>query len=371
MARFQLSLGPGVIDGPKIEDVGDEFIIRDVLVMTAGPARGHFLQVGEGEAAKELPVIVDATTLTGINAAAAKYAHGVKSKADHESGIRQVIGYFTDFRMGTDKTGAPASRADYHLLKSTTGIDHLLNLFKKLADTIGFSAIFDGKPEIKEKMALARCEDLFSVDLVTDPAANPAGVFSAKVDKSRVGDPDHNMPDEHKQMSPEEFASACMAALKPHLDQIHSRLGHLETRGMPTAQTSMAAQSGAVGPTSEDDMYMRFSAKIKGEVKSLVAEEMQATAKTLHALGLRVGDGPGASTAGDGRGTGAKKVEDMTFSEVLALEFSKAENEAKPDSQIVREVTMQYPEKHRTALAARQLNTLPRRTHPYRPAARR
>ena len=51
---------------------------------------------------------------------------------------------------------------------------------------------FKGKSEKKGPKAFARCDKLISVDCVTQPAANPDGLFSAKVDSTRNGMADPN-----------------------------------------------------------------------------------------------------------------------------------------------------------------------------------
>jgi hypothetical protein len=52
----------------------------------------------------------------------------------------------------------------------------------------GLSVKFKGQGEKKGLKKFARCEKLLSVDCVTQPAANPDGLFSVPVDSRREGD---------------------------------------------------------------------------------------------------------------------------------------------------------------------------------------
>lgn len=358
----------------QVEDSADEKIIRDVAVMTIGPALGHFVEVELASGEKqEYQIFVDGETLTGVEKAASVYATGVKVKADHGSGVMAVIGYLTGFRRGKSDKGEEQTRADFHIFKTVPNLDHLIELIKKIPDTMGFSATFDqGLQKIGESI-FARCEELFSVDFVTDPASNPQGIFNRGVDKlhkfQTADKPTHAMADDAPPpLTPDQFAAACMSALKPHLDAIHGRLGKLEDRGMPTAQTASPA-------ADTEGLYSRFedrivkSGAVAGVIKTAIAEEMQNTAKTIAALGLVPGTGPASSQLGSlQRTAGAKKVEEMTFLEVVEMEFSNPANQSKRDFEIVRSVAMAYPAKHQEALQKRQLDRLPKRAMPYKAA---
>ena len=115
------------------------------------------------------------------------------------------------------------------------------------------------------------------------------------------------------------------------------------------------------------------------KIKAIVTTELQDTAKTLVALGLVPGAGPGSSIERQsGSGGQQKDPEKLEFLEIVELEFSKKENEGKQDYQIIRQLTMKYPGKHRAALEKRDpatqkfigLAKLPKRTVPYKaPAA--
>lgn len=150
-------------------------------------ARGHNLQV-------------DDKTLKQMLACAQGKGQ-VSVKTNHGTGADAVNGYLTNFRIEAGKL-----LGDWHLLKTHKDYDHVLEMAERMPRNIGLSAAFLGLPETAEghkvvttdkgvdevlgpkgkrtlkpgEAKFARCEEIVSVDLVAQPAANPGGLFSAK-----------------------------------------------------------------------------------------------------------------------------------------------------------------------------------------------
>ncbi|MDR1282389.1 MAG: hypothetical protein LBK99_16440 [Opitutaceae bacterium] len=159
----------------------DSGIIRDVSIITGGlTARGHDLDVDETTLAQML----ECCTARGQ----------VPVKENHKSGVEAVTGYLTNFRIDGNKL-----KGDWHLLGSHPRRDQYLETAERMPGGVGLSASFIGpeKPgKGRDGRAKARCTEVLSVDLVPTPAANPDGLFSAKVDTSRGGmEPDPVNPD--------------------------------------------------------------------------------------------------------------------------------------------------------------------------------
>jgi hypothetical protein len=138
----------------------DAGIIRNVSVMTKGPARGHEL-------------MIDDTTLEQVLSAANEFQNGVKVKVDHGGGVFSIVGSVKNFRIEGDKL-----KADLHLLKTAEKVAHILELARELPDTFGMSVSIHGQHETKDGETFARCSRIRSCDIVTDPAANPDGLLS-------------------------------------------------------------------------------------------------------------------------------------------------------------------------------------------------
>lgn len=138
----------------------DNAIIRDVAVITGYvEAEGHDL-------------VVDATTVKQLHALARRK---VPVNLDHGSGIKDTCGFLTNFHIDDNKL-----RADWHLLKSHDETPKMLERADVMPECFGLSVKFKGGGEKKGMKKFARAEKLISVDCVTQPAANPEGLFSAK-----------------------------------------------------------------------------------------------------------------------------------------------------------------------------------------------
>lgn len=139
-------------------------IIRGVSLATVGPARGH-------------GVFCDEMTLTQLLGSARTFASGLKVKMDHGGGAGDIVGVLRDLRIdGTQLRG------DLHLLRSYEKREYVLELAETMSDTFGLSVAFSGPTEERGGKLFARCTEIYSCDLVADPAANPSGLFSARVD---------------------------------------------------------------------------------------------------------------------------------------------------------------------------------------------
>jgi hypothetical protein len=137
-------------------------------VITEGTAKGHDLKV-------------DSQTLMEIKQAAEQQPDGrLKTKLNHRSGVDAVFGYLSDFRVE-----GPKLLADLHMLKSHDKFEQTWEQLETLPNAIGLSVAFaPGKDArcSRTGMKLARCSEILSADLVPEPAANPTGLFEAKVD---------------------------------------------------------------------------------------------------------------------------------------------------------------------------------------------
>ena len=139
-------------------------LFKGISVITAGPALGHGM-------------IIDADTLEQVVQAGNDLGQ-VKVLSDHSSSVSNIIGYLENFTLDGGRV-----RADLTLFESHEGYAYFSELIGTLPGQIGFSISFSGVPRMAEDgTQLADVSTLYSVDLVTTPAANPTGVYSARVD---------------------------------------------------------------------------------------------------------------------------------------------------------------------------------------------
>ena len=147
-------------------------VIRGVSLITKGPALGH-------------GVMIDDKTLEQVKIAAEQYAGGLKVKLDHSGGAGDIVGYIDALRIDGEKL-----LGDLHLLQNSPHRAYILEIAQRIPDTFGLSIAFSGPSEkSSDKLTtLQRCSEIYSVDLVSEPAANPSGFFARKLKQLQTGE---------------------------------------------------------------------------------------------------------------------------------------------------------------------------------------
>jgi hypothetical protein len=189
-------------------------IIRGVSLITEGPALGH-------------GVMIDAKTLQQVKAAADLYSGGLKVKLDHNSGAGEIIGFISNLRIV-----GPKLLGDLNLLASSPHRGYVLEIAQKIPDTFGLSIAFSGpsEPSSDKLTTLQRCSEIYSVDLVSEPAANPDGFFSRKAKLATEKNDQKASPKTEYAMTPEPvktYADDIQTAIMPliaRLDKIEAAL---------------------------------------------------------------------------------------------------------------------------------------------------
>jgi hypothetical protein len=135
--------------------------IPGVSVITAGvEAKGH-------------KKFTDKKTLESVLACVKTYG-AVKVKAGHDGDFDKIVGSLGNFRISGDQV-----LADLQLLQSHPLFQSTLEICRMMPESIGMSISFSFSSEEIEGKAYVRCTELYSVDLVSSPAANPRGLFSS------------------------------------------------------------------------------------------------------------------------------------------------------------------------------------------------
>lgn len=192
-------------------------IVRGVSVITIGDAKGHGLQVDE-------------TTLAQVQECAGSYQGGLKVKMEHKGGAGDIVGYLTNFRReGTQLL------ADLHLLKSSPHRAYILEIAETIPDTFGLSISFSGPVEDKDGVRFARCIEIYSADLVAEPAANPSGLFEIGTTSGNGAQAPAPQPNQNKSINMDEnkIKEIIDSALKAAIEPLSARLSKLETPPAP------------------------------------------------------------------------------------------------------------------------------------------
>jgi len=204
-----------LVDNPGAVDV-EKGVILGVAVITEGPARGHF----DWETGK--PLHADAETLREVMECAKTYVGGLKVKMNHGSGVGDIVGRLDNFRIeGT------VLRADFMALATSAQRGYIFEIAQTMPDAFGLSISFSGKPKVGDKLAFARCAEIYSADFVDEPAANPNGLFQRGSGNTAAAQPEPksnlNM-DEEKKNDPIADLSASVATLLGRLEKLEAKL---------------------------------------------------------------------------------------------------------------------------------------------------
>ena len=237
MTKTDLAILTGDIDSAAAT-------IKNVSVITVGEARGHGMQIDE-------------KTLLQVKAAAETYSGGLKVKTDHYSGFNEIVGALKNFTIDGDQL-----RADLFLLKNHDATARIIEMAELMPDTFGLSISFSGDHEENGNTTFARCSEIYSADLVDTPAANPTGLFSAKVDSMKTV------------MDEKQIADAIAAALAPVIEEMAALSAKLSDM-QPTEEKDMAveveiSEDDSASESKDEEMKKAMAAEL-AELKALVS----------------------------------------------------------------------------------------------------
>jgi len=314
-------------------------IIFGVSVITEGIAEGH-------------DVSIDAKTLQQVKQCASTYSGGLKVKADHRSGIWAVAAYLRNFRI----EGAQL-KADLHILDSEENREKLLEMAETIPDTFGLSISFSGPFETIGQTIYARCDEIYSADIVTEPAANPNGLFAAKIDATKkeymANKPEPKSDAPLGEADYDKFMKSCEAmmssALKPiaeghakfasALDDYGARLSKLEAGHGTTVVVKHGEQQDGDGDTGLDAQL----AKLKTELKAHVELQTQSLAKTIAAEFTKViGAGPTVRAENATGNLPSDEKLDAKFEATVQMHFAKTNSKTQALSLAIKEEPKAY-----------------------------
>jgi hypothetical protein len=237
MTKTDLAILTGDIDAAAAT-------IKNVSVITVGEARGHGMQIDE-------------KTLLQVKAAAETYAGGLKVKTDHYTGFNEIVGALKNFTIDGDQL-----RADLFLLKNHDATARIIEMAELMPDTFGLSISFSGEHEEKGETVLARCSEIYSADLVDTPAANPTGLFSAKVDSEKTV------------MDEKQIADAIAAALAPVIEDmaaLQAKLAKMEETPEDEEKVMEEHDDKEKEMTEDEEKPEDMTAKLSAELAELKA----------------------------------------------------------------------------------------------------
>jgi hypothetical protein len=246
---------------PKCEIDPATGVIKGVSVITAGEVSGH-------------ECFADSQTLREVRDIASAFRNGVKVKDGHATGgTGAIIGTLRNFQVDGDQT-----RADFHLLKKSTRFDAIIEMAQTIPDQFGFSIDFSGPREAIGDKKFARCKELYSIDLVDAPAANPRGLFSKDNDTKPMLDQKFlaktlGLPETAtEQEVADAFTKRMAAPAAPDLAPIMAKLEKLEKASAPGDVAASLEKLNLTVKALETESQAARAGFEKGERKALVEQ---------------------------------------------------------------------------------------------------
>ena len=133
--------------------------LPSVSILTVGEAKGHDL-------------LIDQTSLEQA-LAVAQTMKRIKVTMGHGAQVDGILGYIDGFVIKGDRLMGDLT------LFSTTQAQFVQHLAKELPEGFGLSLTFSGVPAEVGGSRYARVSEIYDISVVSSPAANPAGMFSA------------------------------------------------------------------------------------------------------------------------------------------------------------------------------------------------
>lgn len=189
---------------PRIDK--DNGIIRSVSLMEMGDAKGHYDKKGR-------QVIIDDVTLEQLFKECKKLGK-VKVKANHGSGVFEVIGWADNFALQANKV-----IADVHIYEAESNRARILEIAEQNPTHMGISMEFTGEDKARGTVCMSRCDGVLAAALVDDPAAN-SSLFSAKDEEIENKTNTTKMEDEKDEPT--------LADLMSKYEEISTRMSALE-----------------------------------------------------------------------------------------------------------------------------------------------
>ena len=133
--------------------------LNGVSILTVGEAKGHNLTIDQTSLEQALKV--------------AQSMKRIKVTMGHGAPVTGILGYIDNFLIKGDRL-----MGDLNLF-NTNEAQFVEQLAQVLPEGFGISLTFSGVPEIMGAERFARVTEIYDCSIVSEPAANPAGMFSA------------------------------------------------------------------------------------------------------------------------------------------------------------------------------------------------
>jgi hypothetical protein len=234
--------------------------LSNVSILTIGEAKGHNLLIDQKSLEQALEV--------------ANSMKRIKVTMGHGAPVTGILGYIDGFRIEGERLMGDLT------LFNTNEAQFVQHLAQVLPEGFGLSLTFSGVPEEILGKRFARITEVYDCSVVSEPAANPAGMFSAftAVDMKKLQMNEASVEVKKEEIAPAVVAEVAAPAVEAPVVEVKAELAE-----MPADKPSDKPEEKMAEPTLTDiaGMLAELLALMKADATQDVTEAPEAPAEDM------------------------------------------------------------------------------------------
>jgi len=234
--------------------------LSNVSILTIGEAKGHNLLIDQKSLEQALEV--------------ANSMKRIKVTMGHGAEVSGILGYIDGFRIEGERLMGDLT------LFNTNEAQFVQHLAQVLPEGFGLSLTFSGVPEEIAGDRFARVTEIYDISVVSTPAANPAGMFSAftAVDMKKLQMNEASVEVKKEEIAPAVVAEVAAPAVEAPVVEVKAELAE-----MPSDKPADKPEEKMAEPTLTDiaGMLAELLALMKADATQDVTEAPEAPAEDM------------------------------------------------------------------------------------------
>jgi len=234
--------------------------LSNVSILTIGEAKGHNLLIDQKSLEQALEV--------------ANSMKRIKVTMGHGAEVSGILGYIDGFRIEGERLMGDLT------LFNTNEAQFVQHLAQVLPEGFGLSLTFSGVPEEIAGDRFARVDEIFDISVVSSPAANSAGLFSAfcAVDMKKLQMNEASVEVKKEEIAPAVVAEVAAPSVEAPVVEVKAELAE-----MPADKPADKPEEKMAEPTLTDiaGMLAELLALMKADATQDVTEAPEAPAEDM------------------------------------------------------------------------------------------
>ncbi|NDB96863.1 MAG: hypothetical protein EBZ78_12005 [Verrucomicrobia bacterium] len=234
--------------------------LSNVSILTIGEAKGHNLLIDQKSLEQALEV--------------ANSMKRIKVTMGHGAEVSGILGYIDGFRIEGERLMGDLT------LFNTNEAQFVQHLAQVLPEGFGLSLTFSGVPEEIAGDRFARVDEIFDISVVSSPAANSAGLFSAfcAVDMKKLQMNEASVEVKKEEIAPAVVAEVAAPAVEAPVVEVKAELAE-----MPADKPADKPKEKMAEPTLTDiaGMLAELLALMKADATQDITEAPEAPAEDM------------------------------------------------------------------------------------------